>query len=67
MKVTVNHRAIELFKGARVKEAVQKFALEHGNEMPRGPYVVTDGDGNIQKITGRLSEDDVLFIKPKNT
>lgn len=67
MKLYVNHRAIELFQGARVKEALQKYALEHGGEMPDGPYVVTDRDGNELKITGRLSDKDELYIKPKTT
>lgn len=67
MKVIINNRTIHLFKGARVKEAVQKYALEHGGEMPDGPYVVTDRDGNELKITGRLSDNDELYIKPKTT
>ncbi|GEM_PF-1703975 len=67
MKVIINHHPVTLFKGARVKEALQRFALEHGNEMPHGPYMVTDGDGNVLRITGRLSENQKLFIKPQNT
>ena len=67
MKVYVNHRAIELFQGARVKEALQKYALEYGREMPDGPYTVTDHDGNELKITGRLSDNDELYIKPKTS
>ena len=66
MQVIVNHRAIELFQGARVKEALQRYALEYGGEIPEGPYIVTDRDGNELKITGRLSENDELYIKPKN-
>jgi len=66
MKVIINHHTVHLYPGARVKEALQKFALVHGAEMPQGPYVVTDRDGNTRKITGRLSENDELLIKPKN-
>lgn len=67
MKVIINNHPITLFKGARVKEGLQRFALKHGDEMPQGPYKVTDGDGNVLRITGRLSENQKLFIKPQNT
>jgi len=67
MKVIINNRTIHLYRGARVKEALQKYALEHGGEMPEGPYIVTDSDGNELRITGRLSENDVLYVKPKIT
>ena len=67
MKVIINNQTLYLFKGARVRDAINTFASEYPGNMPDEPYSVTDRDGNMVMPDGRLSENDKLFIKPKNS
>jgi len=67
MKVIINNQPLRLFEGARVKDAVRKFAEIYSEEMPPAPYTITDRYENIIRPDGRLSENDHLFINPKKS
>lgn len=64
MKVTINQCVIDLFQGAKVREAVHAYFTQNGQKMPRLFPQVTDGFGNHIDQEGALSEGNHLFIVP---
>ncbi|HNY52345.1 MAG TPA: hypothetical protein PK727_03895 [Bacteroidales bacterium] len=70
MNVTVNDIQLELYEGARVKDAVFKYYSNQGTVLPKAMPVVVDQSGNIIDKDSRLTEGTVLYIslkKPKRS
>jgi len=65
MNVTVNDIQLELYEGARVKDAVFKYYSNQGAVLPKAMPVVADQFGNIVDKDGRLIEGTVLYISLK--
>jgi hypothetical protein len=63
MKVFVNDRAITLFQGAKVKDAILSFdkRILHRIKL----YEIFDKYGNQTDADGALQEDSRLYIKQK--
>jgi 5'-nucleotidase len=66
MKIIVNDVALELFMGARVRDAVMKYFTESGKKIPRKLPDAKDRYGNIVSPDGELSEGNILFIGRRN-
>lgn len=62
MKVTVNKLHLELFIGARVRDALVKYYSEKGVKSPKFIPQAEDKYGNIVSEDGELSEGDELHF-----
>jgi len=62
MKITVNNTLLELFTGARVKDAIMSFYTNSGRRVPKKLPLVEDRFGNIVAPDGELTEGNILFI-----
>lgn len=62
MKVYINERAIEIFEGARVIDALHVFSVEEGFELPKSLPPVFDQYGNEVALDGMLSDGDKLMM-----
>lgn len=63
MIVFLNDRQLELFEGARVKDAVLKYSKEKYRSTRAGETVVTDKYDNEIDPEGELSDDQRLYLK----
>lgn len=64
MKVYINHKEIEIFAGACVKDAVLAYDKAAWQFLLKGKLVVYDSYENIVEPDGALSADQSLSIKP---
>ncbi|MEL6534572.1 MAG: hypothetical protein AAFQ98_04130 [Bacteroidota bacterium] len=55
MEILVNNQAVDIFRGARVKDAVLQYSLDEYREVIRGRKVVEDEQGIRLGLGGRLS------------
>jgi 5'-nucleotidase len=62
MKITVNSTLLELFAGARVKDAIMSFYTNSGRRVPKKLPLVEDRFGNRVAPDGELTEGNILFI-----
>ncbi len=65
MKVKVNDILIELYNGARVKDAILKYYSEQGRKAPKKIPSVKDRYGNKVADDGELTDGNALFIKER--
>lgn len=65
MKITVNNTDLDLFAGAKVKDAVAKYYSLQGRKSPKKFPAVEDRYGNRVAADGELTEGNVLFILEK--
>lgn len=63
MKVIVNGKVVELFEGATVEHAIQKFAPATLKAVKQGLLYVTDKFGNKVGLSGGLSDGETLNIQ----
>ncbi len=66
MKILVNDTEIEIFSGAKVKDALRKFSESLYGEVKKGKSEVKDKWNNCLELNGELSTGQRLFIKSKN-
>ncbi len=65
MKISVNNVPIEIFNGAKVKDAVISYYSQENKRMPNSFPEVKDTYGNIVAEDGELNEGNKLFLKIK--
>lgn len=63
MIVYLNDRQLEIFEGARVKDAVLKFAKEKYRAVNAGETIVMDKHNNPVEPDGELSDDQRLYLQ----
>ncbi len=63
MEVTVNGEKIELFEGAKVKNALRRYSQEEYRRVIEGEKVVKNGDGNRVGLEGALREGNKLRLE----
>jgi len=62
MLVYVNSSPVELFRGARVQDAVLRYMTDHNIPVHKQLLTVNDQFGNTLDAEGRLNENQQLFI-----
>jgi sulfur carrier protein ThiS len=62
MKVYVNDNPVEIFEGARVCDALNKYSGEQSGVFNPGLIRISDYHGNIVFLDGSMSENDRIFI-----
>ena len=69
MKITVNSTPLELYNGAKVKDAILKYYSQQGKNSPKNFPTVKDPFGNNVASDGELTDGNTLIIKvsQKNT
>lgn len=67
MKVIINNITLELFNGARVRDAILGYFAQKNEKCPDPIPLVEDKYGNVVEPDGELKEGNVLFIKGKKT
>jgi len=65
--VFLNDRQLEIFEGARVKDAVLKYSKEKYRSTRSGETVVTDKYDNTVDPEGELADDQRLYLKKKRS
>jgi len=65
MQVFINNREIEIFRGARVIDAILQYSKHAHNLVKIGQTLVFDRFGNITESDGELTEGQILFLKKK--
>lgn len=55
MKVFINNQEVELFSGARVKDALMKYSLKEYYLVMEGEKVIVDDMGNRYSLDGEIS------------
>lgn len=66
MKITVNSTPIELYNGAKVKDAILKYYSQLGKKNPKNLPLVEDSYGNKVAFDGELTDGNALFFKTTN-
>lgn len=62
MEIKVNNQLVNIFKGARVKDAVLQYSLDDYREVIRGNKVVHDQRGVRLGLGGRVLAESELSI-----
>lgn len=65
MKIEVNNTILELYSGAKVKDAILKYYSQLGKKIPEKIPPVEDRYGNKVAEDGELSDGNSLFIREK--
>ena len=63
MIVFLNDRQLEMFEGARVKDAVLKYSKEKYHSTRSGKTIVADKYNNPVDPEGELSHDQRLYLQ----
>ncbi len=63
MNITINGTEVEVFVGARVKDALLKYSRQAEQATREGEKRVTDARGNTLDLEGALSENQQLLIQ----
>jgi sulfur carrier protein ThiS len=63
MKVMIDNQEIEIFTGAKVKNALSKYAQKEYKAVQAGEKKIVDKNGNPVDLNGALSEGSKLFVK----
>lgn len=67
MKIKVNDKFINIFKGAQVKDVIRKYSTKEYKKVKKGNKIITDKNGNQVMPTGELMGDEELnIINKKN-
>lgn len=66
MKVIVNRTELEIFRGAKVADAIRMYFVHHKKALPKTLPKVEDRYGNTVAPDGALSEGSRLIIKKNN-
>jgi hypothetical protein len=67
MKVIINDTTIEIFNGARVKDALLKYSKAEYRAVLKNKGNVTDKHKNPLDLDGELSENQQLYIENVTT
>lgn len=62
MRIWINDKSFELFEGAKVQDALNKYFSELGNQGEHDSYQVIDNHGNLLMHDGSLSEGSKIYI-----
>jgi sulfur carrier protein ThiS len=65
MKIKVNHQEVEIFSGALVKDALQKYSRQEWLQVQKNEKTVYDRHGHEVAGDGELSGGEELFVKAK--
>lgn len=65
MKILVNDTEIEIFSGAKVKDALRKFSESLYGEVKKGNSEVKDKWNNCLELNGELCAGQRLFVNSK--
>jgi 5'-nucleotidase len=65
MKITVNNILLEVYNGARVKDAIIKFYSYRGLKIPRRFPVVEERYGNEVAADGEITDGNTLYIRTR--
>ncbi len=65
MKIIANNITLELFNGAKARDAIQSFYTQKGEICPDPMPVVEDKYGNVIELDGELNDGNTIFIKEK--
>ena len=63
MKVSINDQEIEIFSGARLKDALMKYSVEEYHLVEAGAKVILDDMGNHYLLDGELSGGECFTLK----
>jgi hypothetical protein len=63
MKIKVNHKTVEIFSGARVKDVLRKYSAITWTQVQKGSKAVCDGHGHEVGLEGELGDGDRLVVK----
>jgi sulfur carrier protein ThiS len=66
MKIKVNQKEIEVFSGALVKDALQKYSRHEWLQVQKNEKAVYDRHGHEVADDGELVDGQELFVKAKN-
>lgn len=66
MKITVNNTLLDLFNGAKVRNAILNYYTQKGMSLPKNLPVVEDAYGNELAYDGELSSGNTLVIRSAN-
>jgi sulfur carrier protein ThiS len=61
MQIKVNGQTIEIFTGARVKDALHKYSREEWTQVRDNKKTVRDGHGHEVELDGELCGGEELF------
>ena len=64
MVVQVNQKEVEVFAGARVRDAVLKYAKDVYRSARSGETIITDKNSNPVDLDGELTNGQRLFTSP---
>jgi len=62
MEIWVNNQKIDIFRGARVKNALQKYSEEEYRAVLSGSKQAADPDGHPLELDGELVQGDKITI-----
>jgi hypothetical protein len=62
MRVWINDQSFELFEGAKVQDALNKYLATADKLHDRDSYQVSDNHGNLLMPDGSLSQDSKIYI-----
>lgn len=63
MKIYLNDREIEIFKGANLGDILWKFSKEEYYRVLDGMKKIVDNKGNQVLLDGELDEGDMFYLK----
>jgi len=63
MKVNINSREIEIFRGATVQDAVMAFSERSCRLLKKGEILAFDRFGNPTEPDGELTEGQIITLK----
>lgn len=62
MRIWINDKSFELFEGAKVQDALNKYFSEVGKQHSHDTYQVIDSHGNLLMTDGSLLEGSKIYI-----
>jgi hypothetical protein len=63
MHIKVNHKTVEIFSGACVRDALRKYSALTWKQIQKGSKAVFDGHGHEIGLDGELAEGARLLVK----
>jgi 5'-nucleotidase len=67
MKIVINNTVLELYNGAKVKDAILKYYSQSGKKIPKKIPPAEDRYGNKVAEDGELTDGNILFIQEKRS
>jgi len=65
VKIFINDREIEIFRGATVLEAIHRYSERACRMVLNGTLLVIDRFGNLTEADGELTEGQKIHLKKK--